>query len=233
MRALGNHTAHFVAQGGELLARGAAIGLRRRSQRFQLARKLLLKIRAAGLKMIRNQYGHLAAQRGEMLLDAAPVRFRGLPYGRHLTGEMRLQFLDAGLQSVGNGAVLLVQCFEFDGDFGLQFGNLPLHLAGMLVQAGVQRIDHGFEDLLIERMSPRRAFLGRSQGERALFHLGDPLLHLFQAQRDRPGIDLRGGDRPPAGVLTELHANAKSHAIAKCDCQASPDRRIATVLHIT
>ena len=76
---------------------------------------------------------------------------------------LAVHLIDAALQSGDDGAVLPLQVLQFDGQPSLQFGDAAFHLSGLLVEAGVEGVDHCLENFLVEgsRCGRRQGNCGR------------------------------------------------------------------------
>ena len=227
-------TGQLLVEFGVVAAGGFAIFLRQGAEALELPGHLFVQFGGARLDFAGDKGGDLAPENIELIQNAAAIRVRLLPDGGKFAGEVFLEFGDVVLQAVRDGAVLLMQGLKFDGDLGLQFGQLALEVAAIFAQAGIERADDGFEDLLVEWMGRRSVSTWREGEHSLLLHFDKALLHTVEAEGERRDIARRGcARRLAAGGLSELHPDTESQAVAKCDGKASPHGRIAAVFHIT
>ena len=98
--------------------------------------------------------GELPVQRSEFRAVGDVRGFGVFADFRDLTGELFVEFDHTLLQARGDGVVLFVERFEFDGgELGFEIAEPALGLRGLFEKAGIERADDGFKHLLIEGLA--------------------------------------------------------------------------------
>ena len=151
--------------------------------------------------------------------------------------------LDIGqtpFRGVAELALAMTDGVQVHQDARFQIGHTPLHLAGVLMNAGVYRGHHRFQDFLVDLGSD-----GRRRGRRGLLDSFQAAFHLRETVSQRIGngigVGVGVGFRPwsaalhgPERGLRKLHSyRAERQSVPKGDGQVPPDGRIAAILHIT